>query len=176
GIFDVANALVGKLKKTDILSHNVRSFRGVSFKNYGRACVFAKTARRFLRADRNLVRPGRHWFDPAVRFAWLGCRLCFVMSVRAAQKWNAIQHMFLEPFEPEVDHRRDEESHHLGENKAADDHQSERPARRSVLTKTKRKRNCAHQRGECCHHDRPKTLETGFVDGFSQAKSFIDAF
>ena len=30
-----------------------------------------------------------------------------LMEVRAAQEWDAIEDMFLEPFQPEIDDRRD---------------------------------------------------------------------
>ncbi len=33
----------------------------------------------------------------------------FVMGVRAAQEWDPVQHVLLEPFKPEIDDRRDKQ-------------------------------------------------------------------
>jgi len=49
--------------------------------------------------------------------------------MRAAQKRNPIEHVFLEPFEPEINHRRHEERDHLRENQAANDDQPQRTTR-----------------------------------------------
>ena len=49
--------------------------------------------------------------------------LAFVMSVRAAQKWYLVEHVLLEPFEPEIDHWCDEQCDQLGENQTAYDYQ-----------------------------------------------------
>ena len=49
-------------------------------------------------------------------FFWL--RLTFVMHVRAAQKRPFVENMLLEPFEPEINHRRNKKCDHLRENQA----------------------------------------------------------
>ena len=54
--------------------------------------------------DVTLTRAGGSWLE----FAFLaGDRLAFVMSMRAAQEWNSIEDVLLEPFEPEINHRSD---------------------------------------------------------------------
>ena len=50
--------------------------------------------------------------------------LVFV-KVRAAQERHAIEDMFLEPFQPEINHRRDVEGEQLRNDKAADDNETE---------------------------------------------------
>jgi hypothetical protein len=59
------------------------------------------------------------WFDGG---RW---RCPLVMSMCAAQERNFIEDMFLEPFEPEINHRRNEERDHLRKDKAADRKQKE---------------------------------------------------
>ncbi len=67
-----------------------------------------------------------------------------LVKMSAAKEWNAIEDMLLKPLEPEIDHRRDKQRHHLRKDQAADNNQTERTSRRSILTKTERERNCAH--------------------------------
>ena len=69
--------------------------------------------------------------------------LVFV-KVSATQEWNAIKDMLLKPLEPEIDHRRDKQRHHLRKDQAADNNQTERTSRRSILTKTEREGNRTH--------------------------------
>src|SRR5438128_895919 len=109
-------------------------------------------------------------------FACFGSARRFVLVVmRAAQEGHFIEEVFLEPLEPQIDHRRDKERHHLGENKTADNDEAERTPRRSVLTETERERDGAHQCGESRHHDRAKTFNAGFVYGRAQVPPFIDS-
>ena len=89
--------------------------------------------------------------------------LVFV-KVRATQEWNAIENVLLEPFEPEIDHRRNKQRDHLRKDQAADDNQTERTSRRSILTKTEREGNRTHQRGEGSHHDRAKSFDARFMN------------
>src|SRR5438552_7470056 len=79
-------------------------------------------------------------------------RFAFVMRVCATQERYLIQHVLLEPFEPEIDDRRHKQRNQLGENQAAYDHQTERAARCSVLAESERDGDCAHKRGKRCHH------------------------
>jgi hypothetical protein len=72
------------------------------------------------------------------------CQLAFVVSMRAAQKWHLVEDVFLEPLEPEINHRSNKERDQLGKDEAADDHQPERTTRRSILAKPERQRNCSH--------------------------------
>ena len=59
---------------------------------------------------RYLARPGGNWTE----FLFLTrLRLALVVSVGAPQKWNFIEHVLLEPLQPEVNHRCDEERDHL---------------------------------------------------------------
>ena len=44
----------------------------------------------------------------------------FVVHVRAAQKRHSVENTLLEPFEPEINHRRNKKSDHLRENQATD--------------------------------------------------------
>src|ERR1700686_5842065 len=76
-----------------------------------------------------------------------GVRLsfAFVMGVRAAQEGHFVEDVFLEPLEPEINDRRDEERDHLRENQAADDNKSKRAARRRIRTEAERERDGAHE-------------------------------
>jgi len=49
---------------------------------------------------KRLLRGRRLGHVPAGRFVR--------MEVCAAEKWNLVEHVLLEPFEPEINHRRDE--------------------------------------------------------------------
>ncbi len=44
----------------------------------------------------------------------------FVVHVRVAQKRHFVENMLLEPFEPEINHRRNKKCDHLRENQATD--------------------------------------------------------
>src|ERR1051325_4959971 len=100
----------------------------------------------------------------------------FVLVIMgAAQEGHFVEEMFLEPFEPEINHRRHEERHHLGEDQTADNYEPERTSRRSILTEAEREWDCTHQRGECRHHDRTKTFDARFVDGRTEVPAFIDS-
>ena len=66
--------------------------------------------------SRLLAYAGRNWPELGFLF-WSGTVL---MKVRAAQKWNFIEHLFLEPFEPEINHRRHEQRDQLRKNESAD--------------------------------------------------------
>ncbi len=56
------------------------------------------------------------WFQLAVAGSG-GMRdgFAFMMHVRATQKWHSIENVFLEPFEPQINHRRHEKRDHLRE-------------------------------------------------------------
>ena len=75
------------------------------------------------------------------------------MVVGAAQKRHPIEHMFLKPFQPEVNDGRDKERNELGKISPPDDDKTKRPAGRTVRAKTERDRHRAHERGERSHHD-----------------------
>src|SRR5690242_5017132 len=81
-----------------------------------------------------------------------------VMCMRAAQKGNLVEHVFLEPFEPEINDRRNEQRDHLREDQTPHDYQTQRTARCGVLAETQRNRDCAHKGCERCHHDGTKTF------------------
>ena len=68
-----------------------------------------------------------HW--RRLRGPWSRGEIALVMSVGAAQEWHSIEHVFLEPLEPEINDRGNEESDHLGKDEAADDDKAKRPAR-----------------------------------------------
>ena len=51
-----------------------------------------------------------------------------LVIMSAPQERNFIEHMFLEPFEPEIDHGSHEQRDHLREDQSADDNQTQRPA------------------------------------------------
>ena len=74
------------------------------------------------------------------------------------------QDLFLELFEVEINHRRDEKRDELGNDQAADDDQSQRPARSAVGAEAERDRQRAENRGERRHQDRPETVHAGIVN------------
>ena len=55
-------------------------------------------------------------------------RIGFVMHVAAAQERNAIQHIFLDPFQGQIDYGRDVKSDELRNNESADNDKTQRPA------------------------------------------------
>ena len=55
--------------------------------------------------------------------SWFAAKLVLV-KVGAAQEWNAIEDVFLEPFQPEIDYRRDVEGEQLRNDQAADDNET----------------------------------------------------
>src|SRR4051812_7720930 len=61
-------------------------------------------------ARRHRFRPGAYW-------------LTLVMCMHAAQEWHLVEHVLLEPFEPEIDHWCDEQCDQLRENQTAYDYQ-----------------------------------------------------
>src|SRR5260370_27916282 len=83
--------------------------------------------------------------------------------------------MFLEPFEPEINHGSNKERDHLRKDKTADDHESERTSRGSVLSKTKSEWHRAHQCGQRRHHDRTKTFDTRFMNCRAQVPTLVDS-
>ena len=98
-----------------------------------------------------------------------------MMGVRAAEEWHLIQHVLLEPFEPEIDDRRHKQRNQLGENQTADDHQTERAARCGVLAEPQRNRYCTHERGKRGHHNGTKPFYAGFVNGRAEVPAFVDS-
>src|SRR5712664_4253701 len=97
------------------------------------------------------------------------------MRMRAAEEWNFVEDVFLEPFEPEVNDWRHKQRNQLGENQTAHDHQTEGAARCSVLAESERDGNCAHERGESGHHNRTKPFHTGFVNSRAEVPTFVDS-
>ncbi len=77
---------------------------------------------------RRLLRHADRFEFAVVSSAGVRFSFAFVMRMRAAQERNAIEHVFLEPFEPEINHRRDEERNHLRENQTADNDQDQADA------------------------------------------------
>src|SRR6266568_4795437 len=67
-------------------------------------------------------------------------RFALAVRVSAAQKWHFVENMLLEPFEPEVNHRRHKQRHQLGENQTAYNHQTQRAARCGILSEPGRNR------------------------------------
>jgi len=55
---------------------------------------------------------------------WFAAKLVLV-KMSATQKWNPIEDMFLEPFQPEINYRCDVEGEQLGNHQAADDNETE---------------------------------------------------
>src|SRR5206468_2476271 len=111
---------------------------------------------------------------------WFGVCLssrgfAFVMGVSAAEEWYLVEHVLLEPFEPQVDHWRHKQRNQLGENQTSNDHQTERAARCGVLAEPKRNRYCAHERGKRGHHDGAKSFHAGFVNGRAEVPAFVDS-
>src|SRR6266849_4853043 len=96
--------------------------------------------------SRLLARAGGNW--PELAFL-TGARFAFVMSVSAPQERHFVEDMFLQPFQPEINHGSDKERDHLRKNQAPDDDQSEWTSRGSVLSKTERERHRTHQCGQC---------------------------
>src|SRR4029077_13128635 len=99
----------------------------------------------------------------------------FVMIVGAAEERHLIEHVLLEPFEPEIDDWRDKERDQLRENQATHDDQSKWPARCGVLPEPERNRYRAHERSERRHHDGTKPFHAGFVNGGAQVPAFVDS-
>src|SRR6266536_3044464 len=84
-----------------------------------------------------------------------------MMGVRAAKERYLIEHVFLEPLEPEINDRRHKQRNQLGENQTADDHQTERAARCGVLAESERYGDCAHYLGRRGHHSGTTPFHTG---------------
>src|SRR5438105_10555150 len=97
-----------------------------------------------------------------------GPGLIFMMHVRAAQKRHFIKNMLLEPFKPQINHRRYKKRDHLGEDQAADDDKAKRTSRRGIVAESERKRHRAHKSGKGSHDDRTKALEAGCTNSLSQ--------
>ena len=98
-----------------------------------------------------------------------------VMGMRATQERHLVEHVLLEPFKPQVNHRRHKQRDQLRENQAADDYKTQWPARCSVLAESERNGDCAHERGESCHHDRSKPFHAGFVNRRPQIPAFVNS-
>src|SRR6202035_5700142 len=97
------------------------------------------------------------------------------MCMRAAQEWNFVEDVFLEPFEPEVNDWCHKQRNQLGENQAAHDHQTEGAARCGVLAEPQRNRYCTHERGKRGHHNGTKPFYTGFVNSRAEIPAFVDS-
>src|ERR1043166_1356683 len=102
-----------------------------------RACHDAKSEIRISKSETN---PKTQWRNRKRRSGArrLGltdlARGLVLVIMGAAQEGDFVEHVLLEPFEPEINHRRHEERHHLGENETADNHEAERASRRGILT------------------------------------------
>src|ERR1019366_8134802 len=99
----------------------------------------------------------------------------FVMSSRGPEKVGAIEHVFLEIFEIEIDCWRDVERDELGDEQAADDDQTQRPAGSAISAETQRDGNRAHDGGERGHNDRAETIHAGIVNRFVGSLAFSHA-
>src|ERR671933_554274 len=88
------------------------------------------------RADRNAL---------AISTRGTKSSVTFVMCMRTSQEWHSVQHMFLKPLEPQINDRRDKQRDQLREDQAADDNQTKRTTRCSILSKTEGERNRTHQ-------------------------------
>src|SRR6476469_6972221 len=97
------------------------------------------------------------------------------MHVAAAQERNAVEDVFLDPFEGEINYGRNIESNQLRDDQAADDDKAERPTRRAIRAVAEGQRNGTHQRGQGRHDDRPKTFDAGLVDRGPKIIAFIEA-
>src|SRR4029077_13845582 len=91
-------------------------------------------------------------------------RFAFMMRMRAAEEWNFVEDVFLEPFKPQVNDWRHKQRNQLRENQTAHDHQTEGAARCGVLPEPKRDGDCTHERGKRGHHNGTKPFHTGFVN------------
>src|SRR5205807_4700680 len=69
------------------------------------------------------------WRRRRLTAAWIWGEIALVMSVGAAQERHSIEHVLLEPLEPQINDRCNEESDHLGKNKTADDDKAKGPTR-----------------------------------------------
>src|SRR6266542_352028 len=111
---------------------------------------------------------------------WLGSQLSsprhgIVMIVGAAEERHLVEHVLLEPFEPEIDDWCHKSRDQLRENQTAHDHQTEWAARCGVLPEPERNRYCAHERGERSHHYGTKPFHAGFVNGGAQIPAFFNS-
>src|SRR5262245_7010209 len=97
------------------------------------------------------------------------------MGMCAAEERYLVEHVLLEPFEPEIDDRRHKQRNKLGENQTAHDHQTERAARCSVLAETKRNWHCTHEGGKRGHNNGTKTFHAGLVNCRAKVPAFIDS-
>ena len=84
------------------------------------------------------------WRRRSLAAVWSWGEVALVMSVGAAQEWHSIEHVLLEPLQPKINDRGNEESDHLGKNKTANDDEAKWPARRGIASKTDRERDRAH--------------------------------
>src|SRR5262249_53857125 len=98
-----------------------------------------------------------------------------VMIVSAAEERHLVEHVLLEPFQPEIDDWCDKQRDQLRKNQTAHDHQTERTPRCGVLPESERNRYCAHKRGERSHHDGTKPFHAGFMNGRAQVPAFVDS-
>src|SRR6266496_6678456 len=102
-------------------------------------------------------------------------RFAFVMGVSAAEERYPIEHVLLEPFEPEIDDWCHKQRNELGENQTADDYETQRAARCSVLPEPERNRHRPHKRSKRGHHNGTKPFHTGFVNGRAEVPAFVDS-
>src|SRR4029077_19854086 len=112
---------------------------------------------------------------------WLGSHLSsrgfpfMLVVVGAAEKRHLVEHVLLEPFEPEINNWCDEQRDQLRKNQAAHDHETQWPTRSGILTESQCNRDCAHKRGECGHHDGTKPFYAGFVNRRAEIPAFVDS-
>src|SRR5204862_4841193 len=99
----------------------------------------------------------------------------FVMIVGAAEERHLVEHVLLEPFEPEIDDWRDKQRDQLRKNQTAHDHQTEWAARCGVLPEAESNRYRAHERSERSHHDGTKPFHAGFVNRRAQIPAFVNS-
>ncbi len=101
-------------------------------------------------------------------------RVGFVVGVRAAQERHPIEHAFLEPFQREVNHRRDVERDQLRKIKPPTMTNPSGRREEPSAPNPKRDRQRAHQRGQRGHDDGAKTFHARFVDRAAPIVAFIE--
>src|SRR5262245_4873427 len=78
-----------------------------------------------------------------------------------------------EAIEVEIDYGRGVEVQHLTHEQSAGDRNAEWAAQFGALAEADCQRQCAEHRRHCCHHDRPKALEAGFIDRLARAQPLV---
>src|SRR5438309_341684 len=106
--------------------------------------------RRLTSVSRGQIR--RHRFGATLMDA--GWQL---WRVPRTEERGAVEYLLLKLFEVKIDYRRDVERDELRNHQAADNHQPERPPRRTIRSVTQRDGHCAKHRRQRGHQDRAKS-------------------